>query len=320
MEPTQAKLIVSPPPHITDSTKTSGIMLDVLIALIPACIMGVIVFGIRALWVILITVSACIVSEYICRKVMRRSNTLGDLSAIVTGVLLALNLPVTIPFWMAALGGAVAIVVVKQMFGGLGQNFVNPAIAARIVLLVSFPAQMTKWVVPFFYKTQGLDSITGATPLALMKAGDVGALPDFQTLLFGFRGGCIGEVSVIALCIGGLYLLMRRVITPIIPATFIGGVFVLTWALGQNPIYHVLSGGLFLGAIFMATDYVTSPVTRKGQVIFGLGCAAVTVLIRLYANLPEGVSYSILFMNLLTPHIDQLTRIRKPFGGVPDAN
>lgn len=307
------KFTVSSSPHITGKDTTTKIMLDVIIALIPALIASVIFFGFRALLVALTCILSCVLSEFICRKVMKRDNTIGDLSAVVTGLLLSLNLPVNIPLWMAVFGGIVAIVVVKQFFGGLGQNFVNPAICARIILMLCFAGAMTSWVTPN-YKVH-IDGLTGATPLGVLTTGE-GQLPSFIQMLLGIREGSMGETSIIALLIGGIYLVIKKVISPIIPVTFIGTVFVLAFLKGFDikfALYHILSGGLFLGAIFMATDYVTSPITKWGKVIFGVGCGAITVAIRLFGSLPEGVSYSILLMNILTPHIDNLT-LPKPFG------
>ena len=308
------KLIVSPSPHLKSGETTNKIMLDVIIALIPALVASVILFGFRSLLIVAVCVSTCVAAEFICRKVMKRDNTIGDLSAVVTGLLLAFNLPVTIHPLIAVLGGVVAIVVVKQMFGGIGQNFVNPALTARIVLMVSFPAAMSNWVEPLFYRSgQPMDAMTTATPLKLMADGSQNSLPDLLHMFTGIRAGCLGETCAVALLLGGIYLVVRRVITPLIPLCYIGTVFALTWMLGQDPVYAVLSGGLLLGAIFMATDYTTSPLTRSGKVIFALGCGILTVLIRRFGALPEGVSFSIILMNILVPHIERLTR-PKPFG------
>lgn len=306
-----SKLYVSSSPHLHSGTTTSKIMLDVIVALIPALIASVIVFGIRALIVVLVTVLSCVVSEYISRKVMKRNNTVYDLSAVVTGILLAFNLPVSINLAIAAFGGVVAIVVVKQMFGGIGQNFVNPALAARIILMASFPTAMSTWPKPFTNTFNKADIITTATPLSKAVVGTYDK--NYFDLFFGIRPGCIGEICSLALILGGIYLLARKVITPTIPLCYIGTVFFLTLILGKDPIFHILSGGLLLGAIFMATDYTTSPLTFKGKVIFGIGCGILTVLIRLYGALPEGVSFSIILMNILVPHIEKIT-VTKPFG------
>ncbi len=308
------KMIVAPSPHLKSGDSTQKIMLDVIIALAPALVASVILFGLRALLLTAVCVCSCVVCEFLCRKAMRRENTISDLSAVVTGVLLAFNLPVTVNPLIAALGGVVAIVVVKQMFGGIGQNFVNPALTARIVLMVSFPAAMSTWVEPFYYRSgQAVDAMTTATPLKLLAGGGPGALPDLLQMLTGIRGGCLGETCAVALLLGGVYLVFRRVITPLVPLCYVGTVFVLSWLLGMDPVYAVLSGGLLLGAIFMATDYTTTPLTRSGKVIFALGCGVITVLIRRFGALPEGVSFSIILMNILTPHIERLTRPR-PFG------
>ncbi len=310
------KLIVSSSPHLSGTVKTRNIMLDVIIALIPALIASVVYFGIRALIVVCVTVASCVIAEYICRKVMKRPVTIGDYSAIVTGILLAFNMPVGIPLWIAAIGGVVAIVVVKQMFGGLGHNFANPAITARIILMTSFPVRMTTWVAPYSYIT--LDTTSTASPLALMESGNVAGLPTYMQMFLGERAGCLGETCILALIIGGIYLIIRKVIAPTIPVVFIGTVFILMAILGQDPLMQILSGGLFLGAIFMATDYVTSPLTTKGKVIYAVGCGIITTLIRLFGSLPEGVSFSILLMNILTPPIENLTAT-KPFGTVKEA-
>lgn len=303
------KLIVSSSPHISSPVKTKNIMLDVIIAMVPALLASVYFFGPRALALVVITVAACVISEYVSRKVMKREQTIGDLSAVVTGMLLAFNYPATLPFWIAALGGVVAIVVVKQMFGGLGHNFANPAITARVILLTSFALRMTTWVEPHAWKSGAVDAVSAATPLGMIASG-AEKLPTYFQMLIGERAGCLGETCVIGLLIGGIYLVAKKVISPIIPVCYIATVFVMSAVLGQDPVMQILSGGLFLGAIFMATDYVTSPITNKGKVIFGIGCGVITVLIRLFASLPEGVSYSILLMNILTPHIENATMPR----------
>ncbi|MGN0498405.1 MAG: RnfABCDGE type electron transport complex subunit D [Acutalibacteraceae bacterium] len=302
-------LTVSSSPHLSSGATTRKIMLDVIISLVPASIAATVFFGWKSLMLIAVCIISCVVMEFICRKVMKRKNTISDLSAVVTGLLLALNLPSGLNPLIAVFGCAVAIIAVKQMFGGIGNNFVNPAITARIVLLVSFPVHMTTWEKPFEWLNTA-DGVTGATPLALMGQGEKTGYLD---LLLGNTGGCIGETCVIALLLGGIYLVARRVITPVIPLCFIGTVFVLSFILGQDPVFHILSGGVMLGAIFMATDYTTSPMNTWGKVIFGIGCGIITVLIRLYANLPEGVSFSIILMNILVPHIENLTKPR-PFG------
>ncbi|HIZ84556.1 MAG TPA: RnfABCDGE type electron transport complex subunit D [Firmicutes bacterium] len=299
------QLIVCPSPHLRHEDTTRGIMLDVLIALVPAAVAGIVLFGPRAAAVLAVSILSALLSEWICCKVRKRPNTLGDLSAAVTGLLLGLNLPVGLPLWMAAIGSAVAIVIVKQMFGGLGHNFANPAITGRIVLMVSFPTAMTTWVAPFAWMNQ-TDAVATATPLA-------GGEATLRELFLGLRGGCIGEVCAAALLVGGVYLLLRRVITPTAPLAFILTVGGMMWIFGENPLHQMLSGGLLLGAIFMATDYVTTPSGWKGQLIFGIGCGLITALIRQFGSMPEGVSYSILLMNILTPYINRFTAPR-PFG------
>lgn len=295
-------LYVSPSPHIRGSDGTSKIMLHVILALVPSLVASIIIFGLRSLLVVSITVASCVLSEYISRKIMKRSNTTSDLSAVVTGMLLAFNLPSGVNLFIAAFGSVVAIVAVKQIFGGIGQNFVNPALMARIVLLLSFPAEMTVWAPPFGYANTP-DAVASATPLS-----PAGLSYGYFDLLLGNRPGCLGETCILALLLGGIYLVITKVITPLIPLCYIGTVGILTFLLGGNPILHILSGGLVLGAVFMATDYTTTPLTNKGRVIFAAGCGVLTVLIRLYAKMPEGVSFSIILMNILTPHIESITQ------------
>lgn len=306
------KLPVSISPHLHCGRSSRSIMLDVIIALVPAIIASTIIFGFRALMLILVTVAACVMSEYVTRKILKRPDTIYNLTAVVTGILLALNLPVTLPFWMAALGGAIAIVIVKEFFGGVGQNFVNPAITARIILLMSFASQMSTWQPPFNYRmAAGVDVISSATYFSASQTGQ--EIPSLMDMFLGIRAGSLGETCALALLIGGAYLIARKVISPIIPLCFIGTVAIFSTLLGGDLLYQVMSGGLLLGAFFMATDYTTSPVTRNGKIIFGIGCGIVTVLIRFFAALPEGVSYAILLMNILVPHIENLT-IPKVFG------
>jgi Na+-translocating ferredoxin:NAD+ oxidoreductase subunit D len=316
------QLTISSSPHMFSNRTTKGIMLDVIIALMPAVIISGIIFGLKALILIAVTALACVIFEYLSQKVMKRKNSVGDLSAVLTGILLALNLPATLPLWMAIIGAFVAIVIVKQLFGGLGQNIVNPALCARIVLMISFPVKMTTWIVPLSGFTG--DAITAPTPLVVLGKAFTqksGALPFFSLkdmpsisdMLLGVRGGCLGETCVLALLAGGIYLIVRRVISPTIPVIFIGTVFLLTFFLGGSPVYQILSGGLILGAFFMATDYVTSPISNGAKIIFALGCGILTVVIRLYCSLPEGVSFAIILMNLLTPLIERGFKV-KPFG------
>ncbi len=314
------KLTVSASPHVRSSETATGIMLDVIIALIPSLIAATVIFGYRVLMITIVTVGSAVLSEYLCRKVMKRHNTIGDLSAVVTGLLLGFNLPVSIPLWMAAIGSVVAIVVVKQMFGGIGQNFVNPALVGRIVLMASFPTQMATWAA----KSQFIDVSTTASPLSQLKTmfteGSIsfsGDMPKLWQMLVGLRLGSVGEVCAAALILGGIYLIIRRVISPAIPLTYIGTVALIMLIAGKGNLtfvaYHLLSGGLMLGAIFMATDYSTTPINFKGKLIFGVGCGLLTAMIRLFGSLPEGVSFSIIIMNILVPHIERLTT-PKPFG------
>ena len=297
------KLTVSSSPHIHGAASTRRVMLDVLIALFPAVVAATVLFGLRALIVTVFSVAVSIGLECLCRLVMKRENTVGDLSAAVTGVLLALCVPSDIPLPLLFVGCVVAIVVVKQMFGGLGNNFVNPALAGRIVMLVSFPGAMTGSGNHFFLP----DGVTSATPLS---GGEGYTLLD---LFLGRVGGSMGEVCKIAILLGFAYLLLRRVITPLIPLVMVGTVALFSFAVGENVLFQVLSGGLLLGAVFMATDYVTSPMTVRGQLVYAIGCGLFTVLIRLYASLPEGVSYAILLMNIVTPLLDRVF-LPRPYG------
>ena len=296
-------MIVSTSPHIRSGVTTRGIMLDVIIALIPAMITSIVVFGWQAALMLAVCVGGCIVSEWGYEKLVGRPITISDFSAVVTGVLLALNLPANLPIWQALLGCVIAIVVVKQLFGGLGFNFANPAITARIVLLICFSSPMTNWVI---------DGVSTATPLGMMASG--AELPSMLNMLLGNHGGSMGETGTLALLLGGIYLIVRRVISWHTPVCFIGTVFLFTLLLGENAVYHVLSGGLMIGAFFMATDYVTTPYTSWGRVIFGVGCGLITVLIRVWGNYPEGVSFAILLMNILSPYITKATS-PKPLGG-----
>lgn len=305
------KLIVSPSPHDENYVKTHTIMLQVIMALMPALGVAIYIFGPRVLPLTAVCVGSCIFFEYVCRKLMKRDNTIGDMSAVVTGVILAMNLPVTLPYWMAVIGSFVAIVIVKQLFGGIGQNFANPAITARIVLMVSFPSAMTNWVAPFWYRTA--DAVSCATPIGLSGTTDEARLID---LFHGKCGGCLGETCALALLLGGLYLAARKIISLAAPLSFIGSLFLLSALCNDSfhyGLYEILAGGVFLGAFFMATDYATTPITQKGKIVFGLGCGIITFIIRHFGSYPEGVSFSILLMNVLTPYIEELTR-NKPFG------
>lgn len=321
------KLTVSSSPHVRSSETTTGIMRDVIIALCPAAIAAIVVFGLRALAVMLVSVASCVLAEYLSRKAMHKENTIGDLSAIVTGLLLAFNLPSNIPFWIVVLGAVVAIVVVKQMFGGIGQNFLNPALAARVILMTSFPGRMAAASFVGLNKVGwNVDGVTSATPLGLIDISHFSAAvqstaPTLRQLFLGTTSGCLGEVSALALLIGGLYLIIRKVISPIIPCVFIGTVAIfMMFATGFNwyaVAYELLSGGLFLGAIFMATDYTTSPITNWGKVIFALGCGLITCIIRTWGSLPEGVSFSIIIMNVFVPYIEDQTK-PTPFGTIKE--
>ena len=298
---------VSISPHIRNKTTTRNIMFDVIIALIPAYAASILVFGARAALVVIVCMSACVLCELIYQRAMKLPVTISDGSALITGVILAFNLPVGIPIWQAVFGSAVAIILVKQLFGGLGKNFANPAVTARIVMFLAFSVTMTTWV--------PIDSVSGATPLSLLASGDIYELPSITKMFLGLHGGALGETSALALLLGGIYLIIRGVITWHTPVVFIATVFAFSAVLGQNPIYHMLSGGLFLGAIFMATDYVTTPQTSAGRVVFGIGAGLLTVLFRVYGSYPEGVSFAILLMNILTPYINRFTE-KKPLGGI----
>mgnify|MGYP000178851194 CR=1 FL=1 len=295
---------VSSNPHIRAKDTTSRIMLTVVIALLLPAFFGIYNFGFRALVLILISIATCVLTEYIYEKLMKKPITIGDFSAVVTGLLLALNLPVSVPFWIPVVGGVFAILVVKMLFGGLGQNFMNPALAARCFLLTSFALFMNN----FSSAKLGFDSLTGATPLAQLRAGET---VDLASLVIGRIPGTIGEVSVIALLIGAIYMVVRKVISPVIPLIYIGTVFVFTFLFGGFNLTYSLSeicaGGLIFGAFFMATDYVTSPLTPKGQIVYGLILGIVTGIFRLWGASPEGVSYAIIFSNLLVPLIERYT-------------
>ena len=275
----------------------------VLAALAPAGIAGVYFFGLRAAAVMAVCVVSCVAFEYLWERCTKRTVTVGDLSAAVTGLLLAYNLPPTIPFWMAVLGSLFAIIVVKQFFGGLGCNIVNPALAGRAMMLTSWPVPMTTWT---------LDGVSGATPLAMIKAGTLDNLPGLRDVFLGSVGGCIGETSALALLIGFAILLYKDIIKWHVPVIYVAVVAALCALFGRPvpPYYEILTGGLFLGAIFMATDYTTTPITLRGQMIFAAGCGLLTALIRTWGGYPAGVSYSILIMNLTVPLIDRATKPR----------
>lgn len=304
------KLNISSSPHIRGKKTVSGIMLDVIIALTPAAAAAVIIFGYRAALVMAVCITTAILSEFLFQRITKNKVLVHDLSACVTGLLLALNLPVTIPLWQAALGSLFAIVVVKGMFGGIGKNFANPAITARIMMLIAFSGTMTAYVKPF---TEELTS--SATPLAILGTSMEG-LPSLKDMLLGVRAGSMGETCAAALILGGVYLIFRGVISYVTPVCFIGTVYILSliYGGGEFALYQVLSGGLLLGAFFMATDYATTPTRPLGKMLFGLGCGIITAAIRFYGSNPEGVSYAILLMNIITPYIDKWTR-PTPIGG-----
>ena len=299
-------LNVSSSPHIRHQETVCGIMTDVVIALMPSAVYGCILFGFKAAAVLVTCVGFAVLSEFLWDKALKKPNSVKDMSAVVTGLLLGMNLPPSLPLWQAAIGSIFAIIVVKQMFGGIGCNFANPAIAARIMLLVSFPASMTRFTEPIS------DTVSSATPL-LYADGTTSFTYSFKTLFFGMHAGSIGETSAFLLLIGGLYLVIRRIISPVIPVCFIGTVALLSLVSGQSVMISVLGGGLILGAVFMATDYTTSPISLPGKAIFGVGCGIVTFVIRKFGSLTEGVSYAILLMNILVPYIDRFT-LSKPFG------
>ena len=288
-------LITTPAPHIRSKDSTQSIMLDVIIALIPALVASVVIFGIQALAVTAVCVAAAVFSELIFEWATKKPITISDLSAVVTGLLLAFCLPVlqVKDLWIAALGSVIAIVVVKQLFGGIGQNFANPAITARVVLLISFSDIMTTWTI---------DGVSASTPLA-----EGAVSPGLTGMLLGKHAGCLGETCAAALLIGGIYLLIRKVISWHIPVAYLGTVAIVSLAAGQDLTIQLLGGGLLLGAFFMATDYTTSPMTNEGKLLYGVGCGVLTMMIRLWGATPEGVSYAILLMNILTPHIEKLT-------------
>ena len=303
--------IMSSGPHIHSGASDRRIMLDVIIALLPAAVAGVVLFGLPALWLILTCVAAAVLSEFLFNLVCKKKQSVGDLSAVVTGLLLALNLRADVPLWQAALGSVFAIVLVKCVFGGIGRNFANPAITGRIFLLLAFTSTVAGGAMP-----RGADAASGATPLALIGA-EGAQLPTLLQMFLGQRGGAVGETCVLALLIGFAYLLIRKVIRWEIPVIFMGTVFLLSLLFGgfTTALYELLGGGLVLGAVFMATDYTTTPITLRARMWFALGCGLITFVIRWFCALPEGVSYSILCMNILAPWLEKWTR-RKPLGGV----
>lgn len=310
------KLIVSSSPHIHDKTTTSDIMRDVLIALIPAAVAGVVLFGLRALLTILVCVASALLSEFLFNVICKRPQSIKDLSAAVTGLILALCLPAKTELWQAALGSVFAIIVVKCLFGGIGHNFANPAATARVFLLVAFSASVGGGSVPSL--SSATDLVASATPLEIIKYGSDAQLPSVLNMLIGNRMGAIGETCVLALILGGIYLIARKIIHWEIPVIYIGTVFVLSLLIKQDitlALYEILGGGLVLAAFFMITDYVTTPINKSGKLIFALGCGIITVLIRFWGSYPEGVSFAILLMNIVSPYIEKLCT-PKPFGKV----
>ncbi len=315
---TYSNLVVSSAPHLVTNMDTSKIMLMVLIGLAPSFLVSIYVFGARVITLTLICIAASMFFEWAWNKLMHKTQTVGDLSAAVTGTLIAFNVPAGLPYWIAIVGCFVAIIVVKQLFGGMGKNIVNPAITARIVLFISFATEMTTWPLP----KMAADATSTATPLGVLAEGGA-ELPSNMQMFLGFIGGSMGEVSAIALLIGGLFLIWKKIISPIIPCCFIGTVFVFALiyyaATGEGDalemaVFHILAGGVMLGAFFMATDYVTSPLLPMGKVIFGIGCGLITMIIRLWGQYPEGVSFSILIMNCLTPLIENFCQ-KRLYGG-----
>lgn len=320
----ETEVVVSASPHLRAGLSAERIMWLVVAALIPVAAAGVYFFGWHALWIILVSMVTAVLTEAITRLLLKRPVTIGDGSAAVTGLLLALTLPPTVPLWIPAAGSAFAIVLGKQIYGGLGYNPFNPALIGRAFLLASWPTLMVKWVWPADALDWAMDStaaalgisvdaVSGATPLGLWADG-ITRIPYLQ-LYLGNIAGSLGETSALAILLGGLFLLVYRIIDWRIPVSYLGTVSLLAFLMGQDPLFHLLAGGLMLGAFFMATDYVTSPVTPRGRLLFGIGCGLFTMLIRMYGGLPEGVCYSILLMNLATPLLDRWT-VPKRFGEV----
>lgn len=303
------KLIVSSSPHIRTKNETPRVMLDVLISLLPATVAGVVIFGIRALLVIAVCTLTCVVSEFVFNLITKKEQTIYDLSAVVTGLILALNLRADAPVWQCIIGSIFAIVVVKCLFGGLGANFANPAATGRIFLLICFSSSLAGGAMPTV--SGSVDLVTSATPLESIVSG--GQLPSYLDMFLGIRGGAIGETCILAILLGFIYLVARKVIHFETPLVMVATVFLLSLLVSNDlsySVYQVLAGGLVFGAVFMATDYVTTPITRSGKMIFAAGCGIITFLIRFYGSYPEGVSFSILFMNILSPYIEKWTAPR----------
>ena len=312
-----ANFVVSGTPHVRSKESIQSIMRDVIIALVPATAMGIYYFGLKALILIVAAIVSSVFFEWLYEKITRKPVTISDLSAVVTGLLLAMNLPASAPVWVPIVGSAFAIIFAKQLFGGLGQNFINPALAGRAFLLASYPTEMITWTAPTGFS--GADAVAVATPLSELKAG-TGLTASLGDLIVGNVGGCIGETCAIALIIGGIYLLYKHVISWKIPVIYIATVFILFAVIGRQgvrmPLQEIMAGGVMLGGIFMATDYASSPVTPKGQVIFAIGAGLITYLIRTFGGYPEGVSYSILLMNVCVPLIERFTE-PTIFGALP---
>ena len=312
-----ANFVVSGTPHVRSKESIQSIMRDVIIALVPATAMGIYYFGLKALILIVAAIVSAVFFEWLYEKITKKPVTISDLSAVVTGLLLAMNLPASAPVWVPIVGSAFAIIFAKQLFGGLGQNFINPALAGRAFLLASYPTEMTTWTAPTGFS--GADAVAVATPLAELKAG-TGLSASLGDLIVGNVGGCLGETCAIALIIGGIYLLYKHVISWKIPVIYIATVFILFAVIGRHgvrmPVQEIFAGGVMLGGIFMATDYASSPVTPKGQVIFAIGAGLITYLIRTFGGYPEGVSYSILLMNVCVPLIERFTE-PTIFGALP---
>ena len=319
------ELTISPSPHIHAQVSTRSLMRDVVIALLPAAVVSVVFYGWRELLLLAVSIVSCVSLEYlITRFLLKKPATVGDLSAVVTGLLLALNVPSTLPWWILVIGAVVAIAVAKMTFGGLGQNLFNPAIAGRVFLLVSYPSQMTHWEAP--KGLFGLDAVTGPTPLGAIKEGllqggsvaDLTAAYDYKDLLFANIGGSAGELSVLALLAGFVYLLVRKVVKPHIPLSVfatVAAVSLVFWLVDPSrftdPLFNLLTGGLVLGACFMATDYVTSPMSVKGGIVFGVGIGFITMMIRYFGSYPEGVSFAILLMNATVPLLNRWFHAKK---------
>ena len=309
------KMVLTAAPHIKSEMSTRGVMLDVIIALFPAFCWSVIAYGTKAFVLVLAGIVSCVLFEYLFCLISKKPNSIGDCSAVVTGLLLAFNLPSETPVWMVIIGAFFAIIVVKQLFGGLGQNFMNPALAAR-AFLFSWPSIMTTFTKPF---ANGVDAVSTATPLSFLKNGQLPPGLSIRDMFIGVKAGCIGEISAVLLILGGIYLLVRKVISWHIPVAYIGTVAIVTFLFPKATdgfefmLYSLFSGGLMLGSIFMATDYVTSPVSNSGKLVFGIGCGLLTIFIRYFGGYPEGVSYSILIMNACVWFID-MKFIPRPFG------